>query len=172
VYVVCFCTAILEPRTVASVSQAAGGSCIISHLQQSVTTQFHGRHSALRKPQCVLLMFRISSNISTFLKKKETTSPQSNPPPHHPSWRLLQTETITGREYEGETRYCEHIMRSGVLVNSSSPLTEPGRQNSSTQRGTCPSVNVSTTSVTRTGPGSNPCLLGAVSSCHLSGNTL
>jgi len=30
--------------------------------------------------------------------------PAIESPPHHPSWRLLRTETITGGEYEGETR--------------------------------------------------------------------
>jgi hypothetical protein len=49
--------------------------------------------------------------------------------------------------------------------------SDTGRQNRSTQRGTCPSATVSTTSLSRTGPESKPYLLGAVSSCHLSENT-
>ena len=82
VYVVRLCTAVLEPRTAASISQAAGGSCIISHLQQSVPTRFHGRHSTLRRPQCFALVSRLSKRHQHVSEeKKETASLQSNPPP-------------------------------------------------------------------------------------------
>jgi hypothetical protein len=67
----------LELRTAASISQAAGGSCIISHLPQSAPTAHYVSRS-------VLLVFGVSQNsISAFLKKKKETTrtaQQSNPP--------------------------------------------------------------------------------------------
>jgi endogenous inhibitor of DNA gyrase (YacG/DUF329 family) len=74
----------------------------------------------------VFCSFRVSQDdINTFLKKKkQTTSLQSNPP-HHPSWRLLQTETITNAECEGETRRTHHaVCCAGGQFLQCSPLSE------------------------------------------------
>ena len=210
VYVVRLCTAVLEPRTAASISQAAGGSCIISHLQQSVPTRFHGRHSTLRRPQCFALVSRLSKRHQHVSEeKKETASLQSNPPPLQSSilasiadWnchrrRVRRCEALV-RTHHAVCCAGEHFVKCSPAFRTSTALFErflaspacPGvssivdgeecgalvewhwQAKQKYSKRNCASATVSTISLTRTGLGSNPCLLGAVSSFYLSGNTL
>ena len=121
VYVVRLCTAVLEPRTASSISRAAGGSFFILTCSSPYRHDFTDG-TAHYVSRCVFCscFASLKTTSARFWREKKNDFPAIESPPHHPSWRLLQTETIKGGECEGETRQYEDIMRSTVPNSSSS----------------------------------------------------